>query len=114
MNIRLFTISALAAVGVIAAGGTAELAIAAQTNKPVQQQNFSKYARQKQKTYGLSTSQMISCKAGRNTVAELGFRLVHKVKCSGTTYTYLAQRHGHDYRIKLNALTGQISHMKRV
>jgi hypothetical protein len=113
MNIRLFTISALAAVGVIAAGGPAELAIAAQANKPVQQQNFSKYARQNQKTYGLSTSQMISCKAGRNMV-EQRFRHVQKIKCSGTTYTYLVRRHGHDYKIMLNALTGQISHMKRV
>jgi|SwirhirootsSR2_FD_contig_41_1433193_length_660_multi_2_in_0_out_0_1 hypothetical protein len=113
MNIRLLTVAALAAVGAMAAGGTAELASAAQANKPVQQQNFSKYVRQNQKTYGLSTSQMISCKAGRNMV-EHQFRHVHKVKCSGTTYTYLVRRHGHDYQIMLNALTGQISHMKRV
>lgn len=36
MNIRLLTIAALAAVGAMAAGGTAELASAAQANKPVQ------------------------------------------------------------------------------
>jgi hypothetical protein len=114
MNIRLLTIAALAAVGVMAAGSSTDLASAAQAKKPVQPQNFSKYTPHNQKTYGLSTGKVIACKAGRNMVAQHGFRRIHTVECSGATYTYLGQRHGHNYRITLNSHTGAIARMKRV
>jgi hypothetical protein len=110
MNIRLLTIAALAAVGAMAAGGSTDLASAAQAMK----HNFSKNAPQNQKTYALSTSKVIACRAGRNMIAQHGFSRIHTVECTGATYTYLGQLHGHKYRVTLNAHTGQIARMKRV
>jgi hypothetical protein len=114
MNIRLLTLSGLAAVGVIAAASTAEVSVAAQMKQslPVQEQ-AKNTPHSDQLAYGLGTNQATSCRAGRLMVAKHGFRHVRAVECMGSRFTYLGQRHGHKYKITLSSRTGQIARIKR-
>jgi hypothetical protein len=50
----------------------------------------------------------ISCGEGRRIVRSNGFRNVRPVECNGRAFTYLGQRRGEAYEVRISALDGRI------
>jgi hypothetical protein len=56
----------------------------------------------------------ISCREARWIVSERGYRRVSTVECRGASYTFLAQRRGKNYQIKVHSYSGDIISIRRV
>jgi hypothetical protein len=56
----------------------------------------------------------ISCREARGIVSERGYRRVSTVECRGVSYTFLAQRRGKNYQIKVHSYSGDIISIRRV
>lgn len=56
----------------------------------------------------------IGCTAGAAIVTGYGFGTVSPKACTGTTYSYSAQRGGKNYVIQLTAATGEITDVKKL
>lgn len=50
----------------------------------------------------------LSCSAALRVVGGGGFYKVRTYGCRGDVYSFIGHRHGHPYRVKVNAVTGRI------
>lgn len=55
----------------------------------------------------------ISCAKARKIVSEFGFGDIRTLSCTGREYGFEAQRDGKPYRIRLSALSGELTSVKR-
>lgn len=55
----------------------------------------------------------ISCSKARKIVSEFGFGDIRTLSCTGREYGFEAQRDGKPYRIRLSALSGELTSVKR-
>jgi hypothetical protein len=63
---------------------------------------------------GQMQSNRMSCNQGRIIVGRNGYNRVRVIECNGTTFTYQAQRSGHNYRIIFDSSRGTISSTYRL
>ncbi len=60
------------------------------------------------------SSDRISCREARWIVSERGYRRVSTVECRGSSYTFVAQKRGRNFQIKVHSYSGDIISIRRV
>jgi hypothetical protein len=56
----------------------------------------------------------ISCREASWIVRERGYRRVSTVECRGSSYTFVAQKRGRNFQIKVHSYSGDIISIRRV
>ncbi len=56
----------------------------------------------------------ISCREASWIVRERGYRRVSTIECRGSSYTFVAQKRGRNFQIKVHARSGDIISIRRV